>query len=372
MNLSTRVGLLFLVCRCHGPAQTPLPAELAPFFAPPPAFTGQFGHYRSPLLFDDGSAVKTAADWTRRRAEILRYWHAVMGPWPPLLAKPRLEVVNESEREGLRWRRVRIEIAADRFEEGWLLAPARRGPFPAVLVPFYEPETSVGLGRSEFRDYGLQLARRGFVTLSIGSPGGDARRPDPGRTGWQPLSFLAYVAANGHAVLAQQPDVDPARIGIVGHSYGGKWAMFAACLHERFAAGAWSDPGLVFDEARSNVNYWEPWYLGRDDTRPQPRRPGMITPDNPRTGAYQTLREAGRDLHELHALMAPRPFLVSGGSEDPAERWLALNHSLAVNQLLGMTNRVAMTNRPEHSPNAEANEVLLRFFEFALGTTTRK
>ena len=41
--------------------------------------------------------------------------------------------------------------------------------------------------------------------------------------------------------------------------------------------------------------------------------------------------------------MAPRPFLVSGGSEDPPARWKALNHAVAVNKLLGHENRVAMT-----------------------------
>ncbi len=49
--------------------------------------------------------------------------------------------------------------------------------FPAVLVPYYEPETSIGTSNHLFRDYAWQLARRGFVTLSIGSPGGDARKP---------------------------------------------------------------------------------------------------------------------------------------------------------------------------------------------------
>jgi hypothetical protein len=74
----------------------------------------------------------------------------------------------------------------------------------------------------------------------------------------------------------------------------------------------------------------------------------------------------GRDLHELHALMAPRPFLVSGGSEDPASRWQALNHSVAVNKLLGYENRVAMTNRPAHDPNDESNDLLCSFFEYFL------
>jgi hypothetical protein len=76
--------------------------------------------------------------------------------------------------------------------------------------------------------------------------------------------------------------------------------------------------------------------------------------------------ETGRDLHELHALIAPRPFLVSGGSEDPPSRWLALNHVVALNQLLGWTNRVALTSRPAHTPTAESNEQLYAFFEHFL------
>jgi hypothetical protein len=64
--------------------------------------------------------------------------------------------------------------------------------------------------------------------------------------------------------------------------------------------------------------------------------------------------------------MAPRPFLVSGGSEDPPERWAALNHSVAVNKLLGFENRVGMTNRPHHDPTPESNEVIYSFFEHFL------
>jgi hypothetical protein len=140
--------------------------------------------------------------------------------------------------------------------------------------------------------------------------------------------------------------------------------MFGSCLYDKYAAAAWSDGGVVWDEARPNVNYWEPWYLGL-----QPgvtRKPGVITTDNPRTGAYKTLVESGHDLHELHVLMAPRPFLVSGGSEDPPERWAALNHSVAVNKLLGFENRVGMTNRPHHDPTPESNEVIYSFFEHFL------
>jgi hypothetical protein len=89
--------------------------------------------------------------------------------------------------------------------------------------------------------------------------------------------------------------------------------------------------------------------------------------ERPRTGAYKTLIENGMDLHELHALMAPRPFFVSGGSEDRPERWRALNHAFAVNRLLGFTHRVALANREGHEPTAESNEQIYRFFEHFLG-----
>jgi hypothetical protein len=113
------------------------------------------------------------------------------------------------------------------------------------------------------------------------------------------------------------------------------------------------------------VNYWEPWYLGFDPEEKRPKT-GLPTADNPRTGAYRRMIETGRDLHELHALIAPRPFLVSGGAEDPPSRWIALNHAVAVNRLLGFTGRVGLTSRAGHDPTVESNEQLYAFFEHFL------
>ncbi|MBL4885255.1 MAG: sialidase, partial [Planctomycetaceae bacterium] len=100
---------------------------------------------------------------------------------------------------------------------------------------------------------------------------------------------------------------------------------------------------------------------------PKPwRKRGLVTEENPAYGLYPQLIKQQRDLHELHALMAPRPFLVSGGVEDPAKRWAALNRTIEINNLLGHKNRVAMTNRPLHAPNAESNEIIYSFFEHFL------
>jgi hypothetical protein len=366
---TARCLLLVAVTTCaahtaRGKESGPAWEKIATYFSAPKEYAGQFGSYRSPLLFDDNTPVKTPADWRRRRNEILGYWNGVMGEWPPLIEKPKIDILQTSGRENFSQSKVLVEIAPGQKDAGYLLVPRGDGPFPAVVVPFYEPETSIGLGKEPLRDFAYQLARRGFVTLSIGSPGGDARKPDPGSKKLQPLSYLAYVGANCYNALAVLPQVDPKRIGIVGHSYGGKWAMFASCFYEKFAAAVWSDPGIVWDEPRANVNYWEPWYLGLDSA--QMRKPGLIAPDNPRTGAYKTLFETGHDLQEIHALMAPRPFLVSGGSEDKAVRWIALNHAIAVNHLLGYEDRVGMTNRPAHQPTIESNEAIYQFFEHFL------
>ena len=344
--------------------QEKLDERLAPFFRPPARYAGDAGSFRSPLKFLDGSPVRDAGDWVRRRREILRTWHEAMGPWPKLLEKPTIEYLEAERRDGLKQHHVRLEVAPGRTtDDAYLLIPAGDGPFPAVLVVFYEAGTGIGRGKPGRLDFALQLARRGFVTLSLGSDPA-ASYPDKERPALQPLSFHAYMAANAYNALANLPRVDARRIGVLGHSYGGKWALFGSCLYDKFACGVWSDPGIVFDEARPNVNYWEPWYLGWDPNRT--RKPGVPTAQNPRSGAYRRLVEAGHDLHELHALMAPRPLLVSGGSEDPPERWRALNHAVAVNRLLGYEDRVALTNREGHAPTAESNEQIYFFLEHVL------
>jgi len=356
------IGLALVRCAAVSRADEAAWKKIEPFFEPPRELVHDFGTYRSPLKFYDGRDVKDAADWQKRREEILNRWHQLLGPWPAVIESPKIKYVDQMRRENFVQHTVRFLFAPDQETTGYLLVPEGQGPFPAVVVVYYDPETGIGV-KGENRDFAYQLARRGFVTLSAGT-GASLYYPDQEHAQLQPLSALAYAAANCYHVLASRPEVDPSRVGIVGHSYGSKWAMFASCLYDKFACAAWSDGGIVFDETRPNVNYWEPWYLGYEG--PDFRKAGVPSDENPRTGVYRKLVAEGFDLHELHALMAPRPFLVSGGSEDPPERWRALNHAVAVNALLGYDHRVGMTNRPHHDPNPESNEQIYSFFEHFL------
>lgn len=343
--------------------------KIKPFFKPPKEYRHQYGDYRSPLFFYNGEKVNSPADWEKRRTEILSRWNGMMGQWPALIKNQQIEILETSQKEGYTKKRIRFNWRPDEKTEGYLLIPDGEGKKPAVITVFYEPETAIGEGTAG-RDFALQLTKRGFVTLSIGTSQTTKDKtysmyyPSIDNATVQPLSMLAYAAANSWYVLSKVPGVDSTRIGIMGHSYGGKWAMFASCLFDKFACAVWSDPGIVFDESREAVNYWEPWYLGY---YPPPwRKRGMRTELNPSKGLYLKLLAEGYNLQELHALMAPRPFLVSGGSEDTPKRWIPLNHSIAVNRLLGFSNRVAMTNRPDHSPNPLSNEQAFLFLEYFL------
>jgi hypothetical protein len=342
-------------------------AALRYYFSPPLEFRNDLGPFRTVMRLRSGKQVTARADWKKRRAEIAQDWHGLMGAWPPLVKEPRITYLSSDRGENFTRHKVEIEIAPDRTTTAYLLVPDAKGKRPAVLDVFYSPEDGAGLTPDKRlqNDFGYQMARRGFVALCVGQQpwlNGPIYYPSFDKATLQPLSYLAYVAANCHTILARLPQVDARRIGVVGHSYGGKWALFAAALYDRFACAAVSDPGIVFDESRSNVNYWEPWYLGHEPGKP-PRKAGIPGETNPRTGPYKKMVEEGRDLHELLVLMAPRPFFVAGGSEDPPSRWQALNHLLGVNKLLGFEGRVGMVNRAEHKISTEANEQICAFFE---------
>ena len=335
--------------------------DLLPFFSPPEKWKGNIGAYRSVMKFDDGSDVKTPADWPRRRAEILKYWHGMMGQWPALVEKPHSKEISSEHVENFTRRKIQLETSEGKFQTGYLHIPDGTGPFPAVIVVFYDPESGAGLVEKQLGvvDWGYQLSRRGFVTLSLGGV-------PAGPKSIQPLSWMAYCAANANTFLRLLPQVDPLRVAIIGHSFGGKWSMFASCLDERFACAVWCDPGIVWNEKDANANYWEPWYLGYDSTLPKQRREGVPSEIKPRTGPYKQLIATGHDMTELHALMAPRPFLVSGGGQDREEHWPALNSDIALYKFLGYDGRIAMTQRAGHRPTPVSNGQVLTFFDYFL------
>jgi hypothetical protein len=208
------------------------------YFTPPSDLAGDFGTFRPVLQFKDGRPVRTAAEWQTRRADLRQRWQDLLGPWPPMLEKPFAQEQWRDTADGFVRRRVELEIAPGRKTAAYLLTPLGPGPFPAVIDVFYYPEDCAGIkpDRRRQNDFGYQLVQRGIAALCVGQnptaprPSADLYYPDWDKAQLQPLSYLAYVAANAHTWMSQRPEIDGSRIGIVGHSYGGKWALFAGAL----------------------------------------------------------------------------------------------------------------------------------------------
>ncbi|HYE98458.1 MAG TPA: prolyl oligopeptidase family serine peptidase [Planctomycetota bacterium] len=362
--------LLLASCLQDGPSDRW--DRLRPLFETPEGYRGKLAPYDKVLRFDDGTPVTSAEDWPRRREEIRKYWFDTIGHWPPLLEKPEAQVKETVELDGYTRRKIRLQTAPQTHWDVYLLVPRGEGPFPAVVVVGYTSEDGAGIGKRHQEalaaaadpttvkpsSLGTRLAETGVAVLAFG--GGSSSKDI------QPLSSLAYQAANVHRYLSGCPEIDGRRIGIFGHSFGGKWALFASALYDRFVCAVWSDPGIVWNEKDANANYWEPWYLGMEPN--VKRTPGKVTPENPRTGAYKKMLADGRDLHDLHALMAPRPFLVTGGKQgqDPPDRWIVLNNVRALYEMLGRTPLVGMHTRPGHPNTPESLEASFDFFHHVL------
>ena len=120
--------------------------------------------------------------------------------------------------------------------QGTMTLPRGGGPFPAVVLfggTGQEDRDGSFAGHRPFFVIADHLTRRGFATLRFDERGrgrssglsGELRSVDA-----DALDALALVD-----VLRQQPEIDPARVGIVGHSEGGLVAVSAASLKDDVA-----------------------------------------------------------------------------------------------------------------------------------------
>src|SRR5207244_9342553 len=83
--------------------------KIEPLFTVPAEFKDKLAPHRSLLKFDDGTEVKTADDWKKRRAEILAYWHKMLGPWPAAIEKPKIEFLEKESLPEFTRHKVKVE-----------------------------------------------------------------------------------------------------------------------------------------------------------------------------------------------------------------------------------------------------------------------
>ncbi len=103
---------------------------------------------------------------------------------------------------------------------GRMNIPRTGGPFPAVVLAHGYADPAVydnATQMSRERDY---LARQGYVALLVDYRNHAYSSKDPGNDARLGLGYTADVV-NAALALAQYPDVDPNRLGLVGRSMGG-------------------------------------------------------------------------------------------------------------------------------------------------------
>jgi len=301
----------------------------------------------SELLVDSkGQRITTKDAWQPRREELRKWWLDFLGPPPARrAAPPKLEIVSEDRPEGLIRQLVRYEVEPGLMTEAYLVKPAKAaGKVPGIVALHSTVDHSIrqpaGVEGAPEKAFGLQFARRGCVVFCSRNylwpeTGRIAAQEEaekflkraPKTKGMMKMLFDSQVATD---ILAAQPEVDPARLGAVGHSLGAKESLYLAAFDERIKATVSSEGGI----GTKFSNWNAPWYLG----------PAIDEPS------------FTHEHHELLALAAPRPFLLVGGqSADGDQGWSFVAAALPVYELYGKPARLGQYNhRQGHAVPPEA------------------
>lgn len=263
----------------------------------------------TPLLEDSSHrAIKSKSAWLRQRTTIRQQWLDFLGPFPTRKPPLKTEILHTEKQPNFTRQQVRYQVERGLFTDGYLLTPSNaKGRLPAVVV--FHPTTPLHAkgvaGLAPEYDHekwqGVQLVQRGYLVWCprnyINTDGadwaGNARCVMETHTNWTGMTRMVWDAIRAVDFVSSLPHVDRTRIGCLGHSLGGKQALFAAAFDERIRAAVSSEGGIGL-----RFSNWDAvWYLG----------PKIREPD------FQL------ENHQVLALIAPRAFLLLGGDSADGE-----------------------------------------------------
>ena len=270
--------------------------------------------------------------WEQRRAKVRRAWLDMLGPFPETVLPLEPEQKRVDDIQGIECHHVTFQSEPDDRVTVYLLIPeaAKAGPSPAILCIHSTTHGSgknriVGLAGSapddppdgpiESRAYGLELARWGYVTLSIDLMCDGERVPEglqrydtsafyKRHPEWSAVGKNTWDAMRAIDFLETLDVVDAKRIGCVGHSLGGHSTLFTAAFDERVVAMVSNGGQLSWVR---DMDHW---------SRPQTGKKGPVSSyvyiPNFRPYIEDPDKPVPIDFEHLMMLVAPRPMLIQG------------------------------------------------------------
>lgn len=180
------------------------------------------------------------------------------------------------------------------------------GRVPAILClhPTHErgKDVVVGLADRPNRNYAEELAERGYVTLAPDYPGFGDYKVD--------VYAMGYASATAKGIwnhmravdlLQSLPEVDPKRIGCIGHSLGGHNTLFAGLFDDRIKVMVTSCGFCSFPTYyKGDLTGWShKGYMPRIET---------VYHKDPKRMPF--------DFTEVLACLAPRPVFINAPLRD--------------------------------------------------------
>lgn len=264
--------------------------------------------------------IASLEEW-RTKAEALReLFRQTLGQPPEIDCPLSPKVIEEQDRGEYLQRRIEYLLEPEEKVSAYVLIPkSLEGKAPAVLC--IHPTTPLGkqqavgndaTPKGQERAYALHLVRRGYVALAYDLLSAGERcyhghkafdtAPFYGKyPKWSVRGKDLYDAARAVDLLRTLDEVDPERIGSIGHSQGGGITIHAMALDTRIKVGVSSCGNWPARLSKNPFNHARTgWWVGRPFLR-----------------AYCiTGKQFPIDMHETLALIAPRAIMNQSALND--------------------------------------------------------
>jgi dienelactone hydrolase len=308
--------------------------------------------------------VKTPMDWTMRREQILARMQLVMGSPPDASKRVPLDLQIDDTVQLAKFKRMRVSFAAepgDRVSAYLLIPNDLQQKVAGVLCLHQTTENGkgepAGIGGSRNLQYALELAERGYVTLAPDYPNFGGYLCDPYKQGYVSATMKGiWNHMRAVDLLQALAEVDPDRIGCIGHSLGGHNTLFLAAFDARVKAMV-SSCGFnsFFKYSGGNLTGWS--HRGY-----MPRIADVYGCD-PKRMPF--------DFPEIVAALAPRPLFVNAPMNDSNFELSGVVDCVTaarpVYELLGAKDGlVAVHPAGGHDFEPEVREAAYRFLDAAL------